>query len=164
MLSGADSLLIKAFIINKFHGDPSLFSVGLKTVAQRTGWKSLGVIPHFANADRLPAEDAVALEEKLSSQSGPIKICVFHLPRIANFDDIDPLRLEPAVTLQFINPGEALPGDCTLAIVPGSKSTIADLAAFKANGWDIDLNGPCAPRWQGAGPLRRLSDAGTHGP
>jgi adenosylcobyric acid synthase len=61
------------------------------------------------------------------------------LPRIANFDDLDPLRLEPGVAVQFIGPGEAIPGDTRLVIVPGSKSTIADLAALRAQGWDIDL-------------------------
>jgi adenosylcobyric acid synthase len=139
VLNPADNARIKAFLINKFHGDPDLFSEGLKTIESRTNWKSRGVIPHFANAHRLPAEDAVALEEGLSSQTGPLKICVLRLPRIANFDDLDPLRLEPGVTLQFIQPGEALPGDCTLVIIPGSKSTIADLAALRANGWDIDI-------------------------
>jgi adenosylcobyric acid synthase len=139
VLNDTDNTRIKAFLINKFHGDPDLFSEGLKTIESRTNWKSLGVVPHFANAHRLPAEDAVALEEGLSSQTGPVKICVLRLPRIANFDDLDPLRLEPSVTLQFIQAGEALPGDCTLLIIPGSKSTMADLAALRANGWDIDI-------------------------
>jgi adenosylcobyric acid synthase len=139
VLDNKDLNRIKAFMINKFHGDPSLFSEGLTTIQNRTSWKSLGVVPHFANAHRLPAEDAVALEEQLTSQSGKIKICVLRLPRIANFDDIDPLRLEPGVTVDFITPGQAIPGDCTLVIIPGSKSTIADLAALRANGWDIDI-------------------------
>jgi adenosylcobyric acid synthase len=140
VLDGNDVNHIKAFIINKFHGDPSLFSEGLTTIQNRTSWKNLGVVPHFPNAHRLPAEDAVALEEQLTSQSGKTKICVLRLPRIANFDDMDPLRLEPGVTVDFINPGQVLPGDCTLVIIPGSKSTIADLAALRANGWDIDVS------------------------
>jgi adenosylcobyric acid synthase len=139
VLEESDLSRIKAFMINKFHGDPSLFSEGLTTIQNRTGWKSLGVVPHFASAHRLPAEDAVALEEQLTSQSGKTKICVLRLPRIANFDDLDPLRLEAGVTVDFINAGQALPGDCTLVIIPGSKSTIADLAALRANGWDIDI-------------------------
>ncbi len=130
---------IKAFMINKFHGDPELFSEGLATIQSQTGWKSLGIVPHFAGAHRLPAEDAVALEENLANRGGKTKICVLRLPRIANFDDIDPLRLEPGVTVDFISAGQALPGDCALVIIPGSKSTIADLAALRANGWDIDI-------------------------
>jgi adenosylcobyric acid synthase len=139
VLDQADRNRIKAFMINKFHGDPSLFSEGLKTIEAQTSWRSLGIVPHFSNAHRLPAEDAVALEEQLTSQNGTIKICVLRLPRIANFDDLDPLRLEPGVTVQFLNVGDAVPGDCTLLIIPGSKSTIADLAALRAAGWDIDI-------------------------
>ena len=139
VLSDTDNTRIKAFLINKFHGDSDLFSEALNDIGSRTHWQKLGVISHFAKAHRLPAEDAVALEEGPSSQTGPLKICVLRLPRIANFDDLDPLRLEPGVTLQFIQAGEALPGDCTLVIIPGSKSTIADLAALRINGWDIDI-------------------------
>ena len=142
VLNGQDNSRIKAFLINKFHGDPALFSEGLADIQHRTGWHSLGVVPHFANAHRLPAEDAVALEEGLSTQGGAIKICVLRLPRIANFDDLDPLRLEPGVSVQFLNAGNALPGDCNLVIIPGSKSTIADLAALRTNGWDIDIAAP----------------------
>ncbi len=139
VLDPADNARIKAFLINKFHGEPALFSEALDTIAQRTGWKSLGVIPHYTDAHKLPAEDAVALEFGLTSHTGPLKICVLRLPRIANFDDLDPLRLEPGVSVQFIQAGEALPGDCALLIIPGSKSTIADLAALRSNGWDIDI-------------------------
>jgi adenosylcobyric acid synthase len=139
VLDDADRNRIKAFMINKFHGDPSLFSEGLKTIEAQTSWRSLGIVPHFANAHRLPAEDAVALEEQLTSHNGALKICVLRLPRIANFDDLDPLRLEPGVTVQFLNVGDAVPGDCTLLIIPGSKSTIADLGALRAAGWDIDI-------------------------
>jgi adenosylcobyric acid synthase len=139
VLDDADRNRIKAFMINKFHGDPELFSEGVTTIENRTTWKSLGVVPHFANAHRLPAEDAVALEDQLTSKFGKTKICVLRLPRIANFDDIDPLRLEPGVKVEFINSGQALPGDCSLVIIPGTKSTIADLAALRAYGWDVDV-------------------------
>ncbi len=139
VLEVEDRSRIKAFLINKFHGDPTLFDEALKTITQRTDWQSLGVIPHFANAHRLPAEDAVALEDQLTSQAGSTRICVLRLPRIANFDDIDPLRLEPGVTVQFLQAAEPVPGDCKLVIIPGSKSTMADLANLRSNGWDIDI-------------------------
>lgn len=139
VLDDADRTSIKAFLINKFHGDPHLFSEGVSYIASSTGWPSLGVVSHFAKAGNLPAEDAVALQDQSARQGGPLKVCVLRLPRIANFDDIDPLRLEPGVTVQFINSGEALPGDCTLLIIPGSKSTISDLAALREAGWDIDI-------------------------
>jgi adenosylcobyric acid synthase len=138
VLERADRERVKAFLINKFHGDPQLFSEGLKTIKERTGWASLGVVPYFAKAGTLPAEDAVALED-LEAKSGTFHIAVFRLPRIANFDDLDPLRLEPGVSLHFVKEGEALPGTCDLAIIPGSKSTLADLAYLRAQGWDIDL-------------------------
>jgi adenosylcobyric acid synthase len=64
---------------------------------------------------------------------------VLAYPRIANFDDFDPLRLEPDVGLVFVRPGEPVPGDAALVILPGSKATLADLAALREAGWDIDL-------------------------
>jgi adenosylcobyric acid synthase len=139
VLDDADRHQIKAFLINKFHGDPNLFSEGTVEIAKRTSWPGLGVVPHFPNAHHLPAEDALALEDATSSSTGNTKIAVLRLPRIANFDDLDPLRLEEGVALQFIEPGKAIPGDCKLVIIPGSKSTMSDLAALRANGWHIDI-------------------------
>jgi adenosylcobyric acid synthase len=139
ILPPADRFRIKAFIINKFHGDPELFSEGRSFLEERTLTPCLGVIPHFGDARALPAEDAVALEESLTTHSSGTKISVLKLPRIANFDDLDPLRLEPGVTLSFVQPGEAIPADSRLVIIPGSKSTISDLAALQREGWDIDI-------------------------
>jgi adenosylcobyric acid synthase len=99
----------------------------------------LGVVPHFKNAHKLPAEDAVALEDMSLTDSKGLNIYVLRLPRIANFDDLDPLRLEEDVAIHFLNAGQPIPADANLVIIPGSKSTMADLAALKANGWDIDL-------------------------
>ena len=139
ILPPEDRARLKGFLINKFHGDPELFSEGRSFLETRTGTPCLGIIPHFAAARNLPAEDAVALEETLSSHSGKTKISVLRLPRIANFDDLDPLRLETGVTVQFVQPGESIPADTRLVIIPGSKSSIADLAALRREGWDIDL-------------------------
>jgi adenosylcobyric acid synthase len=139
ILPEADRARLKAFIINKFHGDPELFSEGRSFLEKRTLTPCLGVIPYFAEARTLPAEDAVALEETLASDSKGTRISVLRLPRIANFDDLDPLRLEPGVTLSFVQPGEPIPADSRLVIIPGSKSTVSDLAALRREGWDIDL-------------------------
>lgn len=139
ILPEADRKVIKAFMINKFHGDPQLFTEGRNFLEARTATPCLGIVPHFAAASRLPAEDAVTLETMLTSHSSGIKICVLRLPRIANFDDLDPLRLTPGVSVHFVAPGAAIPGDAALVIVPGSKSTMADLAALRREGWDIDL-------------------------
>jgi adenosylcobyric acid synthase len=139
LLPPEDRALLRGFIINKFHGDISLFDEGCALLEQRTKTSCFGIIPHFDGADRLPAEDAVALEDMAASHSGNVKICVLRLPRIANFDDLDPLRLEPDVDVQFVKVGDVIPGDAKLVIIPGSKSTTADLDAVRAAGWDIDI-------------------------
>jgi adenosylcobyric acid synthase len=135
-----DARLIRGFLINKFRGDPTLFDDGLAIIRAATGWSSLGVVPWFADAARLPAEDSMALAGMTRAATGDgLKIAVPVFPRIANFDDLDPLRLEPSVRVEMIPPGRALPGDANLVILPGSKSTVADLAALRAEGWDIDI-------------------------
>jgi len=137
VIDPADAAMIVGFIVNRFRGDPTLFEDGMKLVARQTGWQALGLVPFFAAAHKLPAEDALGLPSAPSG--GRIKIAVLAYPRIANFDDFDPLRLEPDVDLVFVRPGEPLPGDAALAILPGSKATIADLDALRGAGWDIDL-------------------------
>jgi len=127
---------IKGFIVNKFRGDPSLFETGLNEIVARSGWHSLGVVPWFDGAQKLPAEDVMDIR---SSHSGDFKIAVPRLSRIANFDDLDPLKLEPSVSVEIIEPGQAIPGDTDLVLILGTKSTIADLKYFRAQGWDIDL-------------------------
>lgn len=139
ILPPVDAARIKAFLINNFHGDPALFSEGVAITEQHTQWPCLGIVPHFAEARRLPAEDAVALEKAARSGTGDFHIAVPRLPRIANFDDLDPLKLEPGVTLEIVQPGEPLPRNADLIIIPGSKSTIGDLEALRAQGWDSDI-------------------------
>jgi adenosylcobyric acid synthase len=137
VLDPADNAMIKGFLINKFRGDPSLFDDGYRLIADRTGWQGLGVIPWFPHAHKLPAEDAADLAG--TRGTGSFLIAVPHLNRIANFDDLDPLAQEPGVTLRIIPQGQPLPVEADLIILPGSKATIADLAHFRAQGWDIDL-------------------------
>ena len=136
VLSDADRNRISGFVINKFRGDISLFDDGLAAIVARTGWASVGVLPWFADAWRLPAEDVMDIA---SARGGACKIAVPRLNRIANFDDLDPLAAEPGVSVQIVEAGRALPGDADLVLIPGSKSTIADLEHFRAQGWDIDL-------------------------
>jgi adenosylcobyric acid synthase len=134
-----DLALIKGFIVNKFRGDASLFQDGMEFIASKTGWKSFGLLPFFDAASNLPAEDAFSLRKSQPSSQDGLVIAVPMLPHIANFDDFDPLKIEPGVTLVFVHPGEPLPNTAKLIILPGSKATISDLAALRANGWDIDL-------------------------
>jgi adenosylcobyric acid synthase len=103
-----------------------------------THWRTFGLLPFFADAARLPAEDAFGLGDRKPRAGGAVTIAVPMLARIANFDDFDPLRLEPSVRLVFVRPGEPLP-IADLVILPGSKATIADLQFFREQGWDIDL-------------------------
>ncbi len=132
-----DAAMIRGFLVNKFRGDPRLFDDGYQFIKDRTGWPGFGVVPWFADAHRLPAEDAADLGG--ARGTGDFLIAVPHLSRIANFDDLDPLAQEPGVTLRMIAPGQPLPVEADLIILPGSKATIADLTFFRAQGWDIDL-------------------------
>jgi adenosylcobyric acid synthase len=140
ILSPDDRQRIKGFLINKFHGDPELFSEGRRFLEDRTGVPCLGIVPHFEAAHALPAEDAVALEADIASHHDGMMISVLRLPRIANFDDLDPLRQEPGLRLHFVHPGTPIPADSRLVIIPGSKSTVSDLEALRREGWDIDLH------------------------
>ena len=164
VIAPEDAALICGFIVNKFRGDPALFADGMARIAQLTGWQALGLVPYFADARLLPAEDALALEQRAAGESrdARVRIAVPILPHIANFDDLDPLDAEPAVELVRVRPGTALPGDADLVMLPGSKATIADLAALRAAGFDIDIAAHRAPRRHGARPVRRLSDARAH--
>ncbi|MEK1899919.1 MAG: cobyric acid synthase [Rhizobium sp.] len=139
ILSEEDRKMISGYIINKFRGDVSLFDDGIRAIEGFTGWPCFGVVPWLKAAGRLPAEDSVVLERLVKGERGALKIAVPVLPRIANFDDLDPLRAELGVELVFVRAGERLPADAALIILPGSKSTISDLADLRAQGWDLDL-------------------------
>ena len=170
VLAPADAALIKGFIVNKMRGDPSLFADGMTAIAEMTGWQALGLVPYFAGASRLPAEDALALRPARGRNPSPcpsphgradaltagtavpslpwgegggreLYIAVPLLPFISNFDDLDPLRLEPGVRVDMIPRGQPLPAAADAVLLPGSKATIADLEALRAEGWDIDLAG-----------------------
>jgi adenosylcobyric acid synthase len=135
-----DAAMIEGFIVNKFRGDPALFASGMETIARHTEWRALGLLPHFEGAHRLPAEDALGLHGAARhNPAARVRIAVLAYPRIANFDDFDPLGLESDADLVMLRPSEPIPGDRDLVILPGSKATIADLAALRASGWDIDI-------------------------
>ncbi|WP_425342116.1 cobyric acid synthase [Jiella mangrovi] len=142
ILDAPDRAMIKGFLINRFRGDVSLFDDGIEAIRHHTGWPSLGVVPYLAAASRLPAEDSVALERPFAANAtaAKLKVAVPVIGRIANFDDLDPLKAEPDVAVSFIRPGERLPQDAELLVLPGSKSTIGDLAVLRANGWDHDIS------------------------
>ena len=126
---------VKGFVINKFRGDPSLLTGGLRMLEQRTGVPVLGVVHHFRDI-HVPEEDAVALDSAARVR-GPavLDVAVIQLPHLSNFDDFDPLAREPGVGLRYAATAAEL-GHPDLIILPGSKATISDLA------W-MDLQGLC---------------------
>ena len=139
VLDPEDAKLVAGFIVNRMRGDVSLFADGMEEIAERTGWPALGLVPFFEGARRLPAEDAYDLVERRATRSnGKVRVAVPLLPHIANFDDLDPLAAEPDVDVVMVKHGHPLPV-CDLIVLPGSKSTIADLGALRAEGWDIDI-------------------------
>jgi adenosylcobyric acid synthase len=139
VLDDADRAMVRGFLINKFRGDPSLFQDGRTEIVRRTGWADFGMAPWLAAARRLPAEDAVVLDQAAGAERRKVRIVVPMLSRIANFDEFDALRAELEVDFAFVPPGTPLPGDADLVILPGTKSTLADLTFLRAQGWDIDL-------------------------
>jgi adenosylcobyric acid synthase len=137
VIDAEDAAMVGGFVINKFRGDPTLFDDGYRLIEAKASWRGFGVLPWFARAGELPAEDALGLRD--ARKPGQCKIACLALSRIANFDDLDPLKLEASVDLIMVRSGEAIPGDVRLVIIPGSKSTRGDLAFLRAQGWDIDL-------------------------
>ncbi len=142
VLDNADREMIKAFIVNKFRGDASLFLKGEQEITARTGWQNLGLVPHFAGLARLPQEDSLALAGNGKGEecrNFALKISALQTPHIANFDDFDPLMNDSDIKFSWVKAGEVIPADSDIVILPGSKSTIADLKFIRSQGWDIDL-------------------------
>jgi adenosylcobyric acid synthase len=127
--------LVAAFIVNKFRGDLALLASGLEFLARRTGKPVLGTVPYIADL-RIADEDSVSLEHRAGrARPGPdqLDIAVVRLPRIANYDDFQPLEHEPGVVVRFAERAEAVDG-ADLVIVPGSKNTVSDLSWLRASG------------------------------
>jgi adenosylcobyric acid synthase len=144
LLSASERTLLVGYIVNKFRGDIRLFDGGIRALNERSGLRCFGVVPYFPAARNLPAEDTLALAPRVRVEAGgegphQIRIAVPMLPRIANFDDLDPLRAESGVEVVMVPPGQPLPREAALVILPGSKATIADLEFLRREGWDIDL-------------------------
>lgn len=137
LLPPAEKKLLKGFIVNKFRGDPSLFVDGVSILEEKSGLPVVGVFPYLSDLN-LPEEDAVALEiprsfERKTKTDG-LEIAVIHLPRIANFDDFDPLASENGVRIRYVStPGELLNSDAV--IIPGTKSTAKDLEWLRSRGF-----------------------------
>jgi adenosylcobyric acid synthase len=135
LLPAEEQALVKGLIVNKFRGDLALFQDGVRVLEQKGKVPVLGVIPYIKDL-HIPEEDAVALEtlqQREAQPEGMVDVAVIHLPRISNFDDFDPLSSEPGVRLRYVDAQLSL-GRPDAIILPGTKSTVADLAWLQANG------------------------------
>ncbi len=125
--------LVRGLVVNKFRGDPALFVDGVRILEERGGLPVLGVVPYLP-ALAVPEEDAVALEGRpAAAPEAALDIAVIRLPHVANFDDFDPLLAEPGVRVHYVASAPAL-GRPAAIILPGTKSTLADLAWLQAEG------------------------------
>ena len=138
LLPPEDRALVRGFVINRFRGDPSLLGPAIEEIEQRTGVPVLGVIP-WVDDIGVAEEDAVALERPEGGVDGrdgaEVDVAVVRLPRIANFDDFDPLMREPGVRVRWVQHADEL-GQPDLAVLPGTKATVADLAWLRGQGLD----------------------------
>ena len=131
LLDPDERALIKGVVINKFRGQRSLLQSGIDWLEQRTGIPVIGVIPWLDQA--FPAEDSLSLFDRGPNTPGELNISVIRLPRISNFTDFDPLEAEASVSVKYISPKQSL-GHPDAVIIPGSKTTIADLVILHKTG------------------------------
>ncbi|HEY9661621.1 MAG TPA: cobyric acid synthase CobQ, partial [Allocoleopsis sp.] len=132
LLDPEERQLIRGIIINKFRGQISLLQSGIDWLQEYTGIPVVGVIPWMDQV--FPAEDSLSLFEQRARSSGSdLTIAVIRLPRISNFTDFDPLEAEPSVNVRYVSLKESL-GYPDAVILPGSKTTIADLVAMQRTG------------------------------
>ena len=139
LLEERERSLIKGFIVNKFRGEPRLFEDGVRILEARSGVPVVGVIP-FVHDLRIADEDSAMLDEmpRTARADATLDIAVIHLPHMSNFDDFDPLRTEADVAVRFVDRVEDLQS-ADLVILPGTKTTIADLVFLRARGLAIGI-------------------------
>lgn len=133
LLSESERARAAGFVVNRFRGDIALLQPGLDWLQRETGKPVIGVLPYLHGL-QLEAEDALPRDAARKTDAR-LRVCVPALPRISNHTDVDALRAHPDVDLRFVGPGETPPA-CDLIILPGSKSTRADLVWLRANGWE----------------------------
>ena len=136
LLAPEERALVRGLVVNKFRGDPALFADGVRILEERSGLPVLGVVPWVPDHG-IAEEDAATLGSapRLASATGgdALDIAVIALPRIANFDDFDPLAMEPGVRVRFVRTADEL-GRPHAVILPGTKHTLADLAWLRDAG------------------------------
>jgi adenosylcobyric acid synthase len=128
---------VRGFLVNKFRGDIRLFEEGVRILEEKSKLPVLGVIPYLKDLN-LPEEDAVALDGQRfdsGNNSTSIDIVVIHLPLISNFDDFDLFRSDPQVRVRYATQVADI-GQPQAIILPGTKSTMADLSWLRARGFE----------------------------
>lgn len=137
LLDEADQRLIAGFLVNRFRGDVDLLRPGLEDLQRRTGRPTYGVLPWHPDL-WLDSEDALDLQGRRAPVEGARKVAVVRLPRISNFTDVDALGLEPGLDVAFVSDPQRL-ADADLVVLPGTRSTIADLAWLRSRGLDAAI-------------------------
>ena len=145
LLAPAERALVKGMVINLFRGDVSILEPGLRQLEDLTGVPVLGVVPYFKDI-YVPEEDSPSSQNSRRSDGAILDVAVVVLPHIANFDDFDPIAREPGVGLRYVRAPDEL-GEPDLVILPGTKTTVADLAHIRRSGT--------------AERVRRLAENGT---
>ncbi|WP_338018631.1 cobyric acid synthase [Halorhodospira halochloris] len=143
LFSDSERSRIKGFLVNRFRGDPAIFAPAAEQITRCTGWPNLGLIRWFNKACSLAPEDSLALDQgqgNASRKTDQLHIVVPRLPRVANFDDLEPLAAEPGVAISWIPPGTPLPRDADIVMLPGSKATRSDLEFLYQQGWHHDIH------------------------
>lgn len=128
---------VAGLIVNNFRGDASLFDDGRQMLEQRAGVPVLGIVPWLPDL-LLETEDGTSLRPEASDSVRPLYIAVVRLPRLSNFTDFERLAAEPDVSLRYVTQAEDVV-HADVVIVPGTKSTLADLEALRARGFDSAL-------------------------
>ena len=135
LLDPEERACVRAFVINKFRGDLSLLTPGLTWLEERTGIPVAGVIPYYRDI-HVAEEDSVSQERRGSmkmKEDYVLDIAVIGMPHISNFDDFDPLEQERGVRLRYVEANDTL-GQPDMIILPGTKTTMADLAWLRRTG------------------------------
>jgi adenosylcobyric acid synthase len=148
LLAPEERSLVRGLVVNKFRGDLSLFTEGVHILEERSALPVLGVMPFIPDL-YIPEEDSAILDESFalpSPETALLDIAVIRLPRIANFDDFAPLAAEAGVRVRYVTSGATL-GTPHAVILPGTKSTIADLLWLREQGLEA--------------PIKALAAAGT---
>jgi len=135
--------LVRGFVVNKLRGDPALLAEGPAELERRCGVPTLGVLPYLHGVS-LDAEDSLALPEVAPARGEALDVAVIRFPRIANFTDLDPLTMEPAVGVRFVDSAPAL-GRPNLVVLPGTKATVTDLEWLRGRGLHTAIEACGAP-------------------